>query len=72
MNDPKLSAWIGAYSDMQGQIDAMLSRCERYQREAEAEGEGEGEKHARTACVLRELKRIASAFRPKAPIKQDR
>lgn len=59
--------WIDAYGDLQGQIEAMLSRSEKYQLEAETENNlNEGEKHARVCSVLRELKRLASAFRIKA------
>lgn len=52
-----------AADKIHGQIRAMLSRSDEYQKEAESEKDfSNGEIHARVSAVLRELDRLATAF----------
>lgn len=53
-----------AFENIHGQIKAFLQRSEQYRSEAEGEKDiNEGEKHARVSSVLKELDRLATAFK---------
>lgn len=52
------------FDELHGQIKAMLKRSEMYREEAEEDKDlREGEIQARVSCVLRELDRLAEAFK---------
>jgi len=59
----RLDALGTPFDSLMGQIAAMKSRSERYEREAKGQDQiDEAEKHARVSSVLRELERLGREF----------